>query len=162
MGAETSLVNLKKIFIFNSSNIFWALPQWSKRVFFCDKNYKISFNKSKQEAQLTKLCFWYIDPPKKHLETYGIKKNNVNISVLTIRCSHTNFLKEISAKLILVHFMFLEALTRRWKKFKQHGWKENVYILFLQGKGRVGVLSHLAFFWTNFRKLLQKWIAWLQ
>ena len=89
--------------------------------FFCVKNYKISFNKSKQEAQLTKLCFWYIDPPKKHLETYGIKKNNVNISVLTIRCSHTNFLKEISTKLILVRFMFLEALTSRWKKFKQHG-----------------------------------------
>ena len=55
-----------------------------------------------------------------------------NVAVLTTRCSHTNFLKEISTKLILDPFILsLEAFSKRWEKLKQHGCKENVYILFI-------------------------------
>ena len=45
-----------------------------------------------------------------------------NVAVLTTRCSHTIFLKEISTKLILDPFILsLEAFSKSWEKLKQHG-----------------------------------------
>lgn len=44
-------------------------------------------------------------PSEETSKTYEIKRSNINICVITIQCSHTNFLKEVSAILILVPFI---------------------------------------------------------
>lgn len=52
-------------------------------------------------------------PSEETSKTYEIKRSNINICVITIQSSHTNFLNEVSAKLILVPFItdFVSYLT---------------------------------------------------